>query len=168
MNNDPTLPASRPSNASLVGTVKESHLINYAILAVPLSPLKKEISKAEKDWQETCRLSQQKNNRMYVRAARFLQLVEKNFREHRQVCYYAGRINVSKDYLREICRKAIHCSPKRCIEMQIVLEGLHLLCSPMLDVGEISFRLGYKDTSQFIRIFKAHTGWTPGALRLAE
>jgi AraC-like DNA-binding protein len=165
MNKFPTLSASRPSDTSVAGMVKEPLLINY--LPPGGSALQREIYKAGKGWQEIRGRSRRKNNRKCLQAASFLELVEAHFWHQRHVLYYAAGVNVSKDYLREICREALYCCPKRCIEMRIVLEGLCLLRNPMLDVGEISFQLGYKNASQFIKIFKGHTGWTPGALRLA-
>jgi AraC-like DNA-binding protein len=98
----------------------------------------------------------------------FLHLVELHFKKERRPAFYALQLNLSIDYLREICRDRLGLGlrPGRCIALRSALEALRLLAETDLSVKEIAFRLGFEDASYFTRFFKKHFGKTPSEMRL--
>ncbi|TAK32705.1 MAG: AraC family transcriptional regulator [Saprospiraceae bacterium] len=96
----------------------------------------------------------------------FLHLVELHFKKERRPAFYALQLNLSSDYLREICRGRLRQGPFRCIALRSALEALRLLEETDLSVKEIAFRLGFEDASYFNRFFKKHFGKTPSEMRL--
>ena len=67
-----------------------------------------------------------------------------------------------------LCREysaAFHISPLRDFNRIRMDEAKKLLLNTHLQVQEISSRLGYDNINHFIHLFKAQTGFTPGAFR---
>lgn len=96
---------------------------------------------------------------------RFMALVSSHFNETRAVADYASILNITPNYLNELCSGNLGLSAKALIDEQVMLETKRLLFHTDLSVKEIAFRLNFDDTSYFVRKFKEKIGLTPAAFR---
>ncbi|GLU54709.1 helix-turn-helix domain-containing protein [Dyadobacter frigoris] len=95
----------------------------------------------------------------------FSQLVEGNYRKLHTVSEYANILNITPKTLN---RRITHVSEKSSNEVikdRIILEGKRLLVHTRYSVKEIGDKLGYDDTSYFIRMFSAHAQSSPQQFR---
>ena len=95
----------------------------------------------------------------------FSELLETNIRRFKQVSDYAKLMNMSVYQLNSITRSVLGKTCSGLIDEQIILEAKRYLLANAGQVNQIAFHLGYEDISYFIRFFKKHTGFTPGAFR---
>lgn len=100
-------------------------------------------------------------NRAWVLANDFIALLTRHYATHHDVAYYAGRLNITPNYLNIINRKYFGTSAKEQINIQLSLVIKNLLDTTDLTVKEIADRLHYEDPSYLCRIFKKQTGQTP-------
>lgn len=99
------------------------------------------------------------------RLEEFLELLEKNITDHKQVTFYTDQMNLSAYQLNEITKATLGKTASVQINEQIILEAKrHLIATPN-QIKDIAFHLGYEDISYFIRFFKKHTGQSPEAFR---
>lgn len=91
----------------------------------------------------------------------FIELVEKEFRDHHDTAYYAGKLCITPNYLNEIVRQNRGMTPKCYLQNRILQEAKVLLAYTDLSVSEVSERLNFEDVSYFIRLFRRHTDLTP-------
>jgi AraC-like DNA-binding protein len=104
-------------------------------------------------------------SRTRKRAKLFLQDVEKHFKEHHTLEFYAGRLNLTSQKLRAICRDELGRCPSECIQLRLVLEALLLLEEGDLQIQQIGFELGFDDSNYFYRFIKKNTSWNASELR---
>jgi AraC family transcriptional regulator, transcriptional activator of pobA len=95
----------------------------------------------------------------------FLELLERDITEQKQVSHYTEKLNLSQFQLNSICKTLLGKSAARLIDDQILLEAKRYLLATSNQVNQISYYLGYEDVSYFIRFFKKHTGQTPEMFR---
>lgn len=92
-------------------------------------------------------------------------LVEKHFKEKRQVSDYATMLNKSPKTLSNIFLSANHKSPLKVIHDRILLEAKRYLLFSDMILKEIAYEIGFQDQSHFSRFFKKETGLAPGEFR---
>ncbi len=92
---------------------------------------------------------------------RFMMLVERDYKMSRDVCYYAGLMNVSSKYLTNIVRQVTPHTPKTLIDQYAVLQIKAQLQFGTQTVKEIAWEYHFTDVSFFCRYYKKHTGKTP-------
>ena len=92
---------------------------------------------------------------------KFNLLVEKHYKEERQVKYYASLINRYPKTLSNLFLLYNHKSPMQVIHERIIIEAKRLFNYTDKSVKEISFLLGFKDEGHFSRFFKNETGVSP-------
>jgi AraC-like DNA-binding protein len=95
----------------------------------------------------------------------FTELVERNFKTHKQVSHYADLMNLSSYQLNEITKTTIGKTASLMIDEYIILEAKRYLLATASQIKEIADHLGYEDPSYFIRFFRKHTGLSPDAFR---
>ncbi len=95
----------------------------------------------------------------------FRKLVAENFPEHKEVAYYAQKLNITPKYLSEILQVEVGKSAKNFIDEYVIMEAKSLLKQTPLSIQEICHWLGYEDSSHFGKSFKKLTGSTPGEYR---
>lgn len=98
-------------------------------------------------------------------AFRFQTLVEKNYKNHKKVSFYADELCITANYLGVICRKQYKMSALGFIRQRVVLEAKKLLHSSVKSIKEIAFELGFKDISYFTYFFRSLTTYTPKEYR---
>lgn len=95
----------------------------------------------------------------------FMELLYKNYREHRDVAFYAGKLSLTQRYFTTAIRKTSGASALRWIERYVVLEAQLMLRDTHLDIKEIATELNFEDPSHFSKYFKRVTGLSPEEYR---
>ena len=98
---------------------------------------------------------------------RFLQLVKKHCREHREVRFYADEMNISAKYMSALIKNASGKSAIRWIEDYVILEAKAQLASTVNTIQQIAFDLNFPSQSLFGRYFKQRVGMSPSSYRTA-
>lgn len=94
-----------------------------------------------------------------------MELLGTHISNHKEVSFYADKLNLSSFQLNAITKKTLDKTCSELINEYIVLEGKRYLLATSNQVNQIAYQLGYEDPSYFIRFFKKHTGFTPEAFR---
>ena len=91
----------------------------------------------------------------------FLRLLKENFREHKGVDFYAGKMNRTARSLNNVTHAVLNKSVTEIIETRKLVEARQLLIYTNKSISEIGFELGYHEKSHFTRVFRQKTGLTP-------
>lgn len=97
--------------------------------------------------------------------SKFIALVKKHFRFHRDVDFYADQLNISAKYLSSVVKRSSGVPPLKLIEDQVIIEAKSLLASSNKSIKEISEDLEFPTQSFFGRYFKRAVGVSPNAYR---
>lgn len=108
------------------------------------------------------------HDRVRHRIERFLDLIERHFREWQPLAFYAGRLGVSTAQLNNNCRSETGASAQQMLHDRLLLEARRLLAYSDLDVTAISYSLGFRDPAYFSRFFARRQGMAPSAFREAN
>jgi len=135
-------------------TSKDEHILR-ALLYEILMLLNREYQKQNN---ESSAVNAKSPNRY---AESFTNLVNEDFTRYHHIQYYADRLCITPNYLNEVVKKATGINPKRYIRNKIFAEAKKLLTYTSFSISEISEKLGYEDTSYFIRSFRKETNSTP-------
>lgn len=95
----------------------------------------------------------------------FMLALYSNFREHRDVHFYALRSGVSEKYFSTLIRQISGSSPSEWIETVVVGEAKTLLNDAQRSIKEIAAELNFPDAPTFTKYFQRVTGMTPKAYR---
>lgn len=90
---------------------------------------------------------------------RFLELLAENLKNN--VSFYADQLHTTSQNLNSICQKSFQKTASEVIAEFIIKEVKRQLLYTTKNVSEIAFDLDFKDTSNFTKFFKRHTGITP-------
>lgn len=96
---------------------------------------------------------------------RFRKLMEKEIREHRDVSFYADKLEVSKSHLSKTLRKTFDKSPAQLLKNRLIVEVKKELLFSQLNISEISYLLHFSEPSNFNRFFKEMIGISPSEFR---
>lgn len=96
---------------------------------------------------------------------RFLSLVQKHFKEHRFLDFYAERLEVSPKHLSRTVKALTGFTAVEWIERYVVLEAKVLLKSTSLNIQQIADELNFASQSFFGKFFKKHVGMSPKDFR---
>lgn len=91
----------------------------------------------------------------------FLTLVESEYREHRSVIWYAGRLCISPKYLSMAVREASGKTPLDWIEEYCISAAKSMLSSTKMTINDISVELNFDSQALFTKFFKRVTGLSP-------
>jgi AraC-like DNA-binding protein len=95
----------------------------------------------------------------------FTQLVQKQFKEQRNVQAYASQLNITAKYLTETVKEITGKTAGQIIDDFVLLEAKLLLDNPASSIAEIADELHFSDQSFFGKYFKRHTGLSPKEYR---
>lgn len=95
----------------------------------------------------------------------FKDLLEVNYKNQKQVNYYAKQIIISEKRLNQATTKVLGKSPKELIDERVLLEAKRILAHTTESVKEIAYQLGFEEPTNFIKYFKKHSSITPTEFR---
>lgn len=98
-------------------------------------------------------------------ADRFLTLAEREFKNHRDVEYYADKLCMTTKYLASVVKEITGTTPMGWLAKYTVLYAESRLTGTKLSVQEISDDLSFPDQSTFGRYFKRVAGVSPKKFR---
>ena len=93
---------------------------------------------------------------------RLMTLLSENYREQRNVEFYAERMNISSKHLSRVIRAFTGKSVHQWIDEFVALEIKNLLKYSTMSIQQISFYLNFPNPSFMGQYFKRITGMTPG------
>ncbi len=99
--------------------------------------------------------------------AKFILAVSEDFREHREVSYYAERLCITPKHLSAVAKETSGRTAGEWIEGYVTMEAKVLLKSTDLTVQEVAAHLNFANQSFFGKYFKHQTGMSPSAYRRA-
>jgi len=92
---------------------------------------------------------------------RFIELVELNFSEVRNVQWYADQLCVHPNHLNYLLKKHTGINAKESINNRIILEAKTLLDVADLMIKDVAHRVGFDDPNNFSTFFQKNTGFSP-------
>lgn len=116
------------------------------------------IIKPDAEGEET----QQRQHQVMIQ---FQQLVKQHFHEHREVGFYADKMNMSAKYMTTLIKSASGKSAMQWIEDAVILEAKAQLSSTVNTIQQIAFDLNFPSQSLFGRYFKRSVGMSPSDYR---
>ena len=96
---------------------------------------------------------------------RFLLMVQTECIEHREVAYYAGKLNLAPKYLSEICKTITGKPASEWIQVYTGHELVKLLSDKSLTLTDITDRMGFSSQAMLTRYLKRTYGMTPSEFR---
>ena len=97
----------------------------------------------------------------------FLQLLRQHYRDHRDVGFYADKMNISAKYMTTLVKKASGKSAIQWIEDYVILDAKAQLSSTVNTIQQIAFDLNFPSQSLFGRYFKRAVGMSPSDYRIS-
>ncbi|WP_443944068.1 helix-turn-helix domain-containing protein [Pedobacter sp. AW1-32] len=91
----------------------------------------------------------------------FLMLLESNFKEMRQIDFYADELGISAKRLNQILKEKLDKTGMQIIHDRIILEAKRQIIHSENTIKEIAYQLSFTDRPYFSRFFKKQTGQTP-------
>jgi len=91
---------------------------------------------------------------------KFKQLIDTNFKEHKNVSSYADMLNLRANCLNEISKKTTGITAGELIRNRVVKEAKKMLYASESNTKEIAYELGFQDPAYFSRFFKKYTSQT--------
>lgn len=99
------------------------------------------------------------------RVYQFLMLLENHYTTERKVNFYAENLSLSPKRLNQILKRKLGKTINQILQERLLIEAKHLLFVGKDSIKEISFRLGFHDSSYFSRFFKKMTTLSPEEFR---
>ena len=93
---------------------------------------------------------------------RLMTLLSENYREQRNVEFYADKLNISSKHLSRVIRNFTGKSVHQWIDEFVALEIKNLLKYSNMSIQQISYHLNFPNPSFMGQYFKRITGMTPG------
>jgi AraC-like DNA-binding protein len=128
--------------------------------------LKHMIIRATRIWKKDHHVAGEEARQEVEFSRTFSQLVEWNYTRYHTVADYAGLLNITPKALNKRVTRYTNTTPNEIIKERIILEAKRLLVHTQLSVKEIGYKLGYDDTSYFIRLFSKQSATSPHNFRL--
>ncbi|NCD71039.1 helix-turn-helix domain-containing protein [Mucilaginibacter agri] len=96
----------------------------------------------------------------------FQNLVFAQYKEHRNVQYYADALYVSPKHLTETIKEATGKTAGEWIDDAVVLEAKVLLRNHEISIAQVADEIHFPDQSSFGKYFKKQTGFSPSEYRV--
>ena len=95
-------------------------------------------------------------------------LVEENFRQERQIGFYAEKLAMTTDRLNDHVKRAAGVTAGHLIRQRVLTEAKRELVFTNQPIHEIAYDLGFADPSHFARFFRKQTAMTPQDFRAGQ
>lgn len=116
---------------------------------------------------EVCLLNSDSSiNRKFQIMHQFRQLVDKQFKEHKKVSFYADQLFITPKYLSECVVDQLGYPASNLIYNRILQEASYLLRFSNKSIKEIAFELKFDSSTHFSRFFTLHEGIRPLKFRM--
>ncbi|WP_340202946.1 helix-turn-helix domain-containing protein [Ascidiimonas sp. W6] len=89
---------------------------------------------------------------------KFINLVETHYKLEHKTSFYAEKLFISANYLNKLTTTYLHTSAKEYIMNRVILETKRMLGHTSKTVKEITFELGFQESSHLSHAFKNYTG----------
>ena len=97
---------------------------------------------------------------------RFCNLVVENYREEREVAFYAEKLMLTPKYFSKVIQDTVGMTASDWIEQYVATQAQNMIVTrPNMTVQEIGLQLGFTEQPSFCRFFKRLTGYTPRKYR---
>ena len=103
--------------------------------------------------------------RQHEHYERFMQLLDRNFKNERKIGFYASELCITPKYLSTLVKKLSGKSAAEWINGLIIMEAKHLLRYSGTTIQEVSDNLNFPNQSFFTQYFRRETGITPSRYR---
>jgi AraC family transcriptional activator of pobA len=100
-----------------------------------------------------------------TRVTTFRQLVDRHFREHRPLGFYADALGMTERSLTRLAQARLGCAPAHYLHRRLLLEARRQLAYGSQPIARIADELGFADPSYFTRFYRRMTGELPSAVR---
>ena len=100
-----------------------------------------------------------------IQLNRFEELIDKHFKEHRGIPFYADQMSLSLKQISHLCKKTVGKTPIEMLTERIILEAKRLVIHSDFSISSIAEILNFSDNSYFIRTFKKLCNATPEQFR---
>ena len=107
------------------------------------------------------------NSRQAKITSKFVKLVSSNYRTHREMDFYSGKLGLTAKYITTIVKECTGKSATDWIERFVVLDAQTMLASTDLSIQQIADELNFPSQSFFGKYFKRITGLSPKEYRTA-
>ena len=97
--------------------------------------------------------------------ARFMDLVWKNFREQREVTFYAKELCVSTKHLARVVKSCTGKTPHEVIDAEVLGLAIQLLKDEEMMVQHVADILHFSDQAAFSKFFRKYIGMSPSGYR---
>ena len=94
-----------------------------------------------------------------------MQLVRDNYREYRNVAWYADKLCVTPKYISQVVKDTTGRTALDWIDEFTIIESKALLRSTELSIDQIAVKLNFGSSSLFSKYFKRVTGLSPRGYR---
>ena len=95
----------------------------------------------------------------------FRELVDRHYREHRPLGFYARELGMTLATLGRLCQEHLGMTPMNVINARLVLEAKRVLGHSDASVKAIAHELGFADVGYFSRFFRKQCGVSPSEFR---
>ncbi|MDO5394723.1 MAG: helix-turn-helix domain-containing protein [Bacteroidales bacterium] len=93
----------------------------------------------------------------------FMRLVHFNYKSHRTLGFYAGKLYISPKYLTVLVKEATGRSATEWIDEFVIIEAKNLLRFSGKNIQQVAYALNFPNQSSFGKYFKRLTGISPMA-----
>ena len=97
--------------------------------------------------------------------ASFIKLVEDNYTKHRELGFYAEKLNLTPKHLSRVVKQTSGKSAMEWIEKHVILDAVSQLLSSNISIKEIAYRLNFPSQSCFGKYFSRVVGVSPATYR---
>lgn len=111
------------------------------------------------------KVEQSNNKRCDEVTKAFISLVEQHYIEHRELSFYAEKLNLTNKHLSRAVKKASGKSATEWIDKYVILDAISQLLYSTLTIKEIAYELNFPSQSCFGKYFYRITGFSPAAYR---
>ena len=105
------------------------------------------------------------NTRKYEYFKRFFALLATEYKQHRNVNWYAEQLNLSTKYFTSLIRQVSGRTTVDWINDRVIYEAKNLLLYSEMSITEIAYQLNFPSTSFFSKYFKNIVGINPSEFR---
>ena len=96
---------------------------------------------------------------------RFMKLLSENYVMHKEVNWYADKMNLTPRYLTTTIRKVSGYTVSDWLVRFIIKDAKYLLKHSDMTVQQVAYELNFPNQSFFGKYFRKHTGMSPGSYR---